>query len=93
MLHTSAQDPCDEIAISHPGEERLEDSNLPPRQRFKDPSWMTRNAGKRIHLIAHWEVESSYEPVTSAEGYEFLCSYSWKQTATNTIYVPGTPPK
>jgi hypothetical protein len=54
---------------------------------------MTKNAGKRIHLIAHWEVQSSPEPVTSKGGYEFLCSYSWKQTASTTIYVPGTPAK
>lgn len=64
---------------------------LPPRQKFKDPSWMTKNAGKRIHLIAHWEVEYSEQPVTSTNGYEFLCSYSWKQTTSATMYVPGTP--
>jgi hypothetical protein len=64
-----------------------------PRQKFKDPSWMTKNAGKRVHLIAPWEVENSTEPVTSSGGYEFLCSYSWKQTAKPTIYVPGTPPQ
>jgi hypothetical protein len=66
-----------------------------PRQKFKDPSWMTRNAGKRVHLIAPWEVKNSTEPVTSSGGYEFLCSYSWKQTAmaTPTIYVLGAPPQ
>lgn len=54
---------------------------------------MTKYAGRRIRLIAHWEVETAPELITSTGGYEFLCSYSWKQTAPPTIYVPGTPPR
>jgi phage anti-repressor protein len=93
MPHASSQGLCGELAIPHTEGEELEEPILPPRQKFKDPSWMTKNAGKRIHLIAHWEVKSSFEPVKSTGGYEFLCSYSWKQTVRNTIYVPGTPLK
>ncbi|KAF2125930.1 hypothetical protein P153DRAFT_258559, partial [Dothidotthia symphoricarpi CBS 119687] len=55
----------------------------------------TRNAGQRIHLLAHWEVLAHPTPISSAPGYEFLCSYTWAQTAAGnpTIYVPGRPPK
>lgn len=66
---------------------------LPPRQKFKNSSWMTKNAGKRIHLVAHWEIQISTEHITSTGGHEFLCSYSWKQRVSPTIYVPGTPAK
>ncbi|KAF9690952.1 hypothetical protein EKO04_011139 [Ascochyta lentis] len=80
----SSQLPSDE----HAEEEEL---LLPPRQKFKDPSWMMKDVGERICLIAHWEVGASTTPVTSIGGYEFLCSYSWKQTTIPTIYVPGSP--
>lgn len=62
-----------------------------PRQKFKDPSWMTRNIGRKIYWIAHWEVKANPHKVTSSDGYEFLCSYSWKNTALPSIYVPGVP--
>jgi hypothetical protein len=78
--------------------EEQEEFVLPPRQKFKDPSWMTWNAEQRIHLIAHWEVKVSTEPDTSSGVYEFFCSYSWKQAPSATICVPGmlakwTPPQ
>ncbi|KAF1842879.1 uncharacterized protein K460DRAFT_257533, partial [Cucurbitaria berberidis CBS 394.84] len=58
-------------------------------------SWMTKNIRKekKVALILHTDVRASSIPVTSAEGYEFLCSYSWKQFVVSTIYVPGTPPR
>lgn len=95
VLHASAQGSSGSQAISLAEEDAAtsEDIARPPRQKFKDPSWMTKNAGERVHIIAHWEVETSTEPVTSTGGYEFLCSYSWKQAARATIYVPGTPAK
>ena len=51
----SSQNLCREPVTAHKEDEELEVPILPPRQKFKDPSWMTKNAGKRIHLIAHWE--------------------------------------
>ena len=65
------------------------------RTNFKDPSWMTQNirSDKKVAVILHTHVRASVVPVTTTEGYEFLCSYNWKQSTTPTIYVPGTPPK
>ncbi|KAJ4374610.1 hypothetical protein N0V86_007481 [Didymella sp. IMI 355093] len=42
-------------------------------------------------LLESWPIKFLPKPVTSKGGYEFLCSYLWKQTTSTTIYVPGTP--
>lgn len=65
------------------------------RPVFKDPSWMIQGIIRTgcIALITHWDIPDTVKPVNAIGGYEFLCSYSWKQTTIPTIYVPGTPPK
>ncbi|KAH8707587.1 hypothetical protein GQ44DRAFT_763574 [Phaeosphaeriaceae sp. PMI808] len=68
-----------------------ERSSFLVERKAKDVSWMTENAGQEIDSIAISEVEASEERVTSSDGYEFLCSYTWKQITEPTIYVPGTP--
>ena len=65
------------------------------RPKFCDPSWMLQNINpkKKVAQINHWDIPSPSTPVHTKDDSEFLCSYSWKQTPTATIYVPGTPSK
>jgi hypothetical protein len=51
------------------------------------------NEEQLILRIAHEHLQQTAIPVTSSEGYEILCSYSWKHTEQPTIYAPGTPAK
>ncbi|KAH7392005.1 hypothetical protein DE146DRAFT_722949 [Phaeosphaeria sp. MPI-PUGE-AT-0046c] len=62
-------------------------------KKIHDTTWMLTNANEQqIALgIRLEDVQQSANQVTSKGGHELLCSYSWKQTDSPTIYVPGTP--
>jgi hypothetical protein len=54
---------------------------------------MLKNANEErvvLQMIVD-DIQESAELVTSKGASELLCSYSWKQTDINTIYVPGSP--
>jgi hypothetical protein len=80
----------DEAAAEEQIEEQT-DAALTKKER--DNSWMLSNAnGKQVvlHMTPN-DIQQSTNQVTSKEASELLCSYSWKQTETPTIYVPGSP--
>ena len=73
------------------GPNKLQGDVNPPKPP-KDYSWMLENANDLIVLrLTPDYVQQSTIPVSSRDGYDTLCSYSWKQTDVPTIYVPGTP--
>lgn len=78
----------DNIAIDAP-------VDLPvPTKKIQDATWMMTNANEQhiVLSIDNEDIQQSANEVTSKGGYELLCSYSWKQMDSPTIYVPGTPP-
>lgn len=61
-------------------------------------AWMIPNVGRELASIRHEALEPCGEHVTSASGFDLLCSYSWKEKAKGSqpgrsgppqIYVPG----
>ncbi|RYP23177.1 hypothetical protein DL765_001262 [Monosporascus sp. GIB2] len=58
-------------------------------------SWMLKNTGAVIHPLT--TVLAIDAEVSSAGGFELLCTYNWIEKAKNkrgpAIYVPGGPPK
>ncbi|RYP38741.1 hypothetical protein DL767_002481 [Monosporascus sp. MG133] len=58
-------------------------------------SWMLKNTGAVIHPLT--AVQPINTEVSSAGGFELLCTYNWivktKNKSDPTIYVPGGPPK
>lgn len=61
-------------------------------------AWMIPNVGRELASIRHEALEPCGEHVTSASGFDLLCSYSWKEKTRGgetgrseppQIYVPG----
>lgn len=67
-------------------------NNMPKKP--KDSSWMFGNANTEqlVWSLTCDAIPLSVDDIHSEEAAELICSYSWKQTEEQTIYVPGTPP-
>jgi hypothetical protein len=61
-------------------------------------TWLGRNLGGKIGHVQVGSLEPCPEPVSSASGFELLCSYSWRidpkaepqrRSLSPQIYVPG----
>lgn len=59
--------------------------------------WLASNLGKELGAIEHEHLEPCGTPVTSAGGFELLCSYNWRTRSSwrqqPEIYVPGEAPR
>ncbi|CAN8100712.1 unnamed protein product [Discula destructiva] len=64
-------------------------------------AWLTHNLGRELGFITYDALEPCGVPVTSAGGFELLCSYNWRRRAWGKtrsqqvpqIYVPGEAPR
>ncbi|KAH7125954.1 hypothetical protein EDB81DRAFT_730265 [Dactylonectria macrodidyma] len=74
-------------------------TSLKKRLSFKTKSkgpaeWLLEGtAGKPKSILQSTQLKLSNKDVTSEGGHKFLCSYTWTQGDTPTIYVPGDPPQ
>lgn len=77
---------------SHLVQRRIEALGFTPRH-----GWLTSNLGKELGAIKHEQLEPCGTPVTSAGGFELLCSYNWRIRTSwrqkPEIYVPGEAPR
>lgn len=62
----------------------------------KRHEWLTSNLGKELGLINYQLIKPCGTPVTSAGGFELLCSYNWRRRTHKQqqphIFVPGEAP-
>jgi hypothetical protein len=99
---TTTEETVEEQVIANPlNEETLDEQTIKnPPKKEKDNSWMFQNANQERVVVQFMldDIQESADEVTIKGGYELLCSYSWKNTDTTSIYgppviyVPGTPP-
>jgi hypothetical protein len=99
---TTTEETVEEQAIANPlNEETLDEQTIANQpKKEKDNSWMFENANQERVVVQFVldDIQESTNEVTHKSGYELLCSYSWKNTDTTSIYgpsviyVPGTPP-
>jgi hypothetical protein len=72
-------------------EETLDEQTIAnPPKKEKDNSWMFENANQERVVVQFVldDIQESANEVTHKSGYELLCSYSWKNTDTTSIYGP-----
>ncbi|KAK2005273.1 hypothetical protein LZ32DRAFT_612238 [Colletotrichum eremochloae] len=68
----------------------------PQRRRRKQSNhrreaWLWENVHRRVvHSIGHLSLEPSGTLVSSAPGYEVVCSYNWAVGQDEKIYIPGS---
>lgn len=77
---------------SHLVKRRIEALGFTPRHE-----WLTSNLGKELGAIEHEQLEPCGTSVTSAGGFELLCSYNWRKRSSRhqqpEIFVPGEAPR
>lgn len=52
-------------------------------------SWMLSGTGKLLKTVTPSDLTASTTEVSSASGFELLCTYNWTSLPSPTIYVPG----
>ncbi|KAK3321298.1 hypothetical protein B0T19DRAFT_263303 [Cercophora scortea] len=55
--------------------------------------WMAKGAGELVETINSQSLEPVDVPVSSRDGHELICSYSWMHSRVPTVCVPGAAPK
>ena len=82
---------------NHVAEETPEPTELTPKQkkkRAKITRVLQRDTGVVLHSIEATNTSPIPETVTWTQEPEVLCCYNWSDDAkSNTIFVPGQPPK
>lgn len=76
---------------AHFVQRRLDHLGFTPKHK-----WLASNLGKEIGTIDHETLQPCGTQVTSAGGFELLCTYNWRvrssRCAQPEIYVPGEAP-
>ncbi|CAM1511856.1 Fc.00g093690.m01.CDS01 [Cosmosporella sp. VM-42] len=67
-------------------------SHAPEGTKYRD-RWMWKGAGEVLREMNVQSIAPSEVAVSSGDGYELVCSYSWVQERVPTVYVPGDAPR
>ncbi|KAF2423194.1 hypothetical protein EJ08DRAFT_596344 [Tothia fuscella] len=56
-------------------------------------AWLLKGVGEKLKSLVAEDITGSSCEVSSAPGFDLLCTYNWAMLPAPTIYVPGAPSK